>query len=129
MAIDDRHDQTPKESAAAPERRSFVKDSLMFATAAVAAGSSTAYAQEKGGKAEKPPALLVQKVSTGDVIVFDKARRELVIIDQRYVPEWDKTDKSWRSAMDFVKTSKGQQFDKRALQKIQAALAGIIFLG
>jgi hypothetical protein len=74
-------------------------------------------------------AFIVQTVSTGDVIVFDKERRDLILIDREYTGDWEAMkDKSPNSAMAFVKDGRAKQFSREELGKIQAALAGVVLL-
>lgn len=72
---------------------------------------------------------LVQHVSTGDVIIFNKSSRELIIIDKCNVLEWDQqNDKSFDAAEKFVISNKAKKFSRNELQTIQAALSGVVLL-
>ncbi len=73
--------------------------------------------------------VLVQKVSTGDVVVFDKKTREMVLIGHDHVLEWDQQkDKSLTTAQKLAADGKAQSFSRRDLERIQAALAGVVLL-
>lgn len=72
---------------------------------------------------------LVQNVSTGDVVVFNKKTRDLIIIDQCNSHEWNQqSDKSFDAAEEFVSANKGKKFSRSDLQTIQVALAGVVLL-
>ena len=73
--------------------------------------------------------ILVQKVSTGDIIVFEKAKRELVLIDRENTDTWGREkDQSFEAALKFAHEGRAQHFDRGALERIQAALAGVVLL-
>ena len=73
--------------------------------------------------------VLVQKVSTGDVVVFDKKTRDMILIDHDHGLEWDREqDKSLEAAQEFAKNGKAQFFSRHDLEKIQAALVGVVLL-
>ncbi len=72
---------------------------------------------------------LVQNVSTGDVVVFDKESRELIIVHHTHTLEWNQQeDKSFAAAEKFVADNKAKKFSRSDLQSIQAALAGVVLL-
>jgi hypothetical protein len=72
---------------------------------------------------------IVQTVSTGDVIVFDKDRRDLVLIDRENTGDWEaEKDKNPDTAMCYVKDGRAKHFSREELSKIQAALAGVVLL-
>lgn len=72
---------------------------------------------------------LVQTVSTGDVVVFNKKTRELILINHLHSLEWDKeSDKTFETAEKFATANKGAKFSRNDLQSIQAALAGVVLL-
>ena len=74
--------------------------------------------------------ILVKKVTTGDVIVFDKAERVLFLIDASHSESiLSATENQIETAKELVSTGKGKQFDRNSLEKLQAALAGIVMLG
>lgn len=74
-------------------------------------------------------AVLVQTVSTGDVIVFDKDTRSLVLIDREHSGKWEAgKSKTFDAAMRFVKQGEAQHYSREQLSKIQAALAGVVLL-
>lgn len=73
--------------------------------------------------------VLVQKVSTGDTIVFDKETRDLVLIDRSESESLKgKQSIDMRVALSLAKKGRAQHFDRHALAKIQAALAGVVLL-
>lgn len=70
--------------------------------------------------------VLVQKVSTGDVIVFDKRARELILVEAKHARGLGAGGK--QKALSLVKQGKAQRFNRKALQRLQAALAGVVLL-
>lgn len=72
--------------------------------------------------------VLIQKVSTGDVVVFDKAARDLILIDHENSLEFDRSGGNLEAASKLLAAGKAKKFDRRSLEKIQAALVGVVLL-
>ncbi len=72
---------------------------------------------------------LVKKLSTGDVMVFDKKTRELFLIPPQHAAEWEKgTEKTAQFAQELAKRGQGMHLTKHNLDVLQSALAHIIHL-
>lgn len=74
--------------------------------------------------------MLVNDLSTGDVMVFDKEKRALYLIPKNHAQEWrGAKEKSISFAEQLVERGSARLFDKSALQTLQAALSHIVLLG
>lgn len=70
--------------------------------------------------------ILINKVSTGDIVFFDKKTTELILIDRNSADEWEQEkDQTIETARKWATKGKAQAFSKNDLEKIQTALAGI----
>lgn len=75
-------------------------------------------------------ALLIKKLSTGDVMVFNKENRDLVLIPSAHAQEWEGAkEKSAEFAQKLVQEGHATLFTKQKLAALQDALAHIVFLG
>ncbi len=75
-------------------------------------------------------AALINKLSTGDVMVFDKDTRDLYLIPKKNVSEWTRAKKkSVQAAKQLAARGIAQRFDVKALATLQAALSHIVLLG
>lgn len=74
--------------------------------------------------------MLVNDLSTGDVMVFDKEKRDLYLIPKRSADQWHEAkDKSIHFARRLVDQGAAKHFDKGALATLQSALSHIVLLG
>lgn len=74
--------------------------------------------------------VLVQKVSTGDTIVFDKESRDLFIFDEKSAGEIEGREgaDALKVARDWSREERVRHFDRADLSRLQAALAGVVLL-
>jgi hypothetical protein len=74
-------------------------------------------------------ALLTRKLSTGDVMVFNKESRDLVLISPSHAQEWERSkDKSAEFAKKMAQDNHATFFSRQSLDVLQSALAHIIHL-
>ena len=74
--------------------------------------------------------MLVNDLSTGDVMVFDKEKRSLYLIPKHNARQWhDAKDKSIKFAEHLAEQGAAKHLDKNELATIQAALSHIVLLG
>ena len=74
-------------------------------------------------------ALLTKKLSTGDVMVFNKENRDLVLIPSSHAQEWERAkDKSAEFAKKMAGENHATLFSRQSLSVLQSALAHIIHL-
>lgn len=74
--------------------------------------------------------ILVNDLSTGDVMVFDKEKRDLYLIPHHSAKQWHEAkDKSISFAKGLAEKGVAKHFDKNALATLQAALSHIVLLG
>jgi hypothetical protein len=74
-------------------------------------------------------AILSKKLSTGDVMVFNKEVRELVLIPPAHAQEWEGTkEKSAEFAKKMAQQGHATLFTRQNLGVLQSALAHIIHL-
>jgi hypothetical protein len=69
--------------------------------------------------------LLDRKLSTGDRILFDKKRRELIVVGAADAAKAS----DWKAALDLVKSGRARHFDQSALRGMFEAMQGIVLLG
>jgi hypothetical protein len=74
--------------------------------------------------------MLVNDLSTGDVMVFDKEKRDLYLIPKSNAKQWhDAKEKSIHFASQLAAQGAAKHFDKSSLATLQAALSHIVLLG
>jgi hypothetical protein len=74
--------------------------------------------------------MLTNDLSTGDVMVFDKEKRDLYLIPKDHAKQWhDAKDKSIHFAKQLVQQGAAKHYDKAALTILQAALSHVVLLG
>jgi len=74
--------------------------------------------------------ILVNDLSTGDVMIFDKEKRDLYLIPRDSAKQWHEAkEKSLAFAQGLVEKGIAKRFDKTALATLQAALSHVVLLG
>ena len=73
--------------------------------------------------------LVAKKLTTGDIMVFDKKDKHLYLIDSAHTQVWlgDK-DQSVQTVEQMAKNGQAQRFDHDTLAILQEALAGVVLL-
>jgi hypothetical protein len=74
--------------------------------------------------------MLVNDLSTGDVMVFDKEKRDLYLIPKPNAKQWHEAkEKTIAFAKQLADKGVAKHFDKAALATLQAAMAHVVLLG
>lgn len=74
--------------------------------------------------------ILVRRITTGGTIVFDKAKRELFVVDRGRASSLKAGGvQALAAAKRLAKDGKAQHFNRSSLETLQAALTGVVLLG
>ena len=75
-------------------------------------------------------AALVKKLSTGDVMVFDREKRDLYLVSQTHASSLDlNSPQVLNKARELATKGNAQHMNKHALGTLQQALAHVVLLG
>lgn len=73
--------------------------------------------------------LLSAKLTTGDVMVFDKGTRNLFLVDATHATGIELESVDLADVETLVREGHAQQFDRAALERLQDALSHVVLLG
>ena len=69
--------------------------------------------------------MLVRRLSTGDVVLFDKNKRELIVVPKRV----SRGAGTWAAAMKLVEDGEARHFSRAGLKSMTEALQFVVLLG
>jgi hypothetical protein len=74
--------------------------------------------------------VLIKKLTTGDIMVFDKKTRELFLISPQHAAVWEAgADQSVNFARHLAESGQASHFTRHDLEVLQSALARVTVLG